>query len=158
MKNKFSLTYKMLKIYTDGSCLGNPGPGAAAAVFIHNNTLKMCVTEGEKSTNNQIQELKAGIIALETLVSVEYSGKVEIYTDSNYVLKGITEWIYNWKRNGWVNSKGKKVKNIDHWKKFDRLYNIYNPEIIKVKAHSGDYYNELVDDLARKTAERMKLK
>lgn len=130
--------------------------GAAAAVFIVNDSVKLCLTEGSRITTSQIEELRAAIIALETVKILKIDSSIEIYTDSNYVLKGITEWIPNWKNNGWKTFNRSPVKNKELWQRFDTLYNIYKPEMKKVKAHSGDRYNDLVDSLAKSCALRIK--
>ena len=138
----------MIKIYTDGSCLGNPGFGGwAAIIFLNDKKIKI---KGKKrnTTNNQM-ELVAPIKALKKIPVGE---KVQIYTDSKYVKMGITEWIESWKKNNWKTSSKKKVKNKDLWKKLDRLSEKYQIKWLWVKGHSGDITNEEVDQLARKAA------
>jgi ribonuclease HI len=144
----------ILKIYTDGSCLGNPGAGAAAAIFVINNNVRFSITEGCRRTNNQIEELRAAVIGLEAVKILKLDCNLQIYTDSNYVLKGITEWISNWKKNDWKTSNNQPVKHKEMWQRFDRLYVQYKPEMIKVKGHSGDVYNDIVDKLAKSCAKR----
>ena len=138
----------MIKIYTDGSCLGNPGFGGwAAIIFLNDKKIKI---KGKKrnTTNNQM-ELMAPINALKKIPVGE---KVQIYTDSKYVKTGITEWIESWKKNNWKTSSKKKVKNKDLWKELDRLSEKYQVKWLWVKGHSGDIVNEEVDQLAKKAA------
>ena len=138
----------MIKIYTDGSCLGNPGFGGwAAIIFLNDKKIKI---KGKKrnTTNNQM-ELMAPIKALKKIPVGE---KVQIYTDSKYVKMGITEWIESWKKNDWKTSGKKKVKNKDLWKELDRLSEKYQIKWLWVKGHSGDIVNEEVDQLAKEAA------
>ena len=138
----------MIKIYTDGSCLGNPGFGGwAAIIFLNDKKIKI---KGKKrnTTNNQM-ELMAPIKALKKIPVGE---KVQIYTDSKYVKMGITEWIESWKKNDWKTSGKKKVKNKDLWKELDRLSKKYQIKWLWVKGHSGDITNEEVDQLAKEAA------
>ena len=138
----------MIKIYTDGSCLGNPGLGGwAAIIFLNDKKIKI---KGKKrnTTNNQM-ELMAPIKALKKIPVGE---KVQIYTDSKYVKMGITEWIESWKKNNWKTSSKKKVKNKDLWKKLDHLSEKYQIKWLWVKGHSGDITNEEVDQLAKEAA------
>ena len=138
----------MIKIYTDGSCLGNPGFGGwAAIIFLNDKKIKI---KGKKrnTTNNQM-ELIASIKALKKIPVGE---KVQIYTDSKYVKMGITEWIESWKKNNWKTSSKKKVKNKDLWKELDRLSKKYQIKWLWVKGHSGDITNEEVDQLAKEAA------
>ena len=138
----------MIKIYTDGSCLGNPGFGGwAAIIFLNDKKIKI---KGKKrnTTNNQM-ELMAPIKALKKIPVGE---KVQIYTDSKYVKIGITEWIKSWKKNDWKTSGKKKVKNKDLWKELDRLSEKYQIKWLWVKGHSGDIVNEEVDQLAKEAA------
>ena len=138
----------MIKIYTDGSCLGNPGFGGwAAIIFLNDKKIKI---KGKKrnTTNNQM-ELMAPIKALKKIPVGE---KVQIYTDSKYVKTGITEWIKSWKKNDWKTSGKKKVKNKDLWKELDRLSEKYQIKWLWVKGHSGDIVNEEVDQLAKEAA------
>ena len=138
----------MIKIYTDGSCLGNPGFGGwAAIIFLNDKKIKI---KGKKrnTTNNQM-ELMAPIKALKKIPAGE---KVQIYTDSKYVKIGITEWIKSWKKNDWKTSGKKKVKNKDLWKELDRLSEKHQIKWLWVKGHSGDIVNEEVDQLAKEAA------
>ena len=138
----------MIKIYTDGSCLGNPGLGGWAAIIFLNDK-KIKIKGKKKNTTNNQMELMAPIKALKKIPVGE---KVQIYTDSKYVKMGITEWIKTWKKNNWKTSSKKKVKNKDLWKELDRLSKKYQIKWLWVKGHSGDITNEEVDQLAREAA------
>ena len=147
------MTKPKVTIYTDGSCLGNPGPGGWAALLISHARGKRVEKEisGRKSdtTNNQM-ELLAAIKGLNALTK---GCTVELYTDSNYVIKGMTEWMDGWVARGWKNASKKPVANKNYWIK---LTEAARPHIIKwhwVKGHSGQPENERVDELARKKAE-----
>lgn len=139
----------MIKIYTDGSCLKNPGNGGWAAIIdLSGKIIK--INGCEKNTTNNRMELMAPINALK---KIDQHKKVEIYTDSQYVKIGITEWIHKWVKNNWQTSKKEPVKNKDLW---IELYNLTNKFDIKwnwIKAHAGNPTNEEVDLLAKKAAE-----
>ena len=138
----------MIKIYTDGSCLENPGSGGWAAIINDNGNIKK-ISGNEKSTTNNRMELMAPINALK---DIDPKNEIEIFTDSKYVKLGITEWINNWIKNSWKTSKKEDVKNKDLWLK---LYNLNQSLNIKwnwVKAHAGNPLNEEVDLLAKKAA------
>ena len=138
----------MIKIYTDGSCLGNPGNGGWAAIIIIDG--KKTVIKGSKhdTTNNQM-ELLAPIKALN---EIPKGSQVQIFTDSKYVKSGITEWIHNWKKNGWKTANKQEVKNIELWTQLDLLNNEFEISWNWVKAHSIDELNNKVDLLARDAA------
>ena len=138
----------MIKIYTDGSCIGNPGKGGWAAIIFTNNEKKILKGSKDLTTNNQM-ELTATIKALEYISTKD---KIQIYTDSKYVKQGITEWITKWKINGWKTSKKEEVKNKDLWLKLDNLTSKNSIEWVWVKAHSDNDLNNEVDLLARKEA------
>ena len=138
----------MIKIYTDGSCIGNPGFGGWAAIIFLNDK-KIKIKGKKKNTTNNQMELMAPIKALKKIPVGE---KVQIYTDSKYVKMGMTEWIETWKKNNWKTSSKKKVKNKDLWKKLDHLSEKYQIKWLWVKGHSGDITNEEVDQLAREAA------
>ena len=128
-------------IYTDGACLGNPGPGGWGAVtFDKKNT-----TKKEKKTTNNRMELKAPIMALKKIKS---NSEIIIYTDSTYFKNGITEWIKKWEKNGWRNASKKPVKNKDLWILLDNLNRKNKITWRWVKGHSGNKYNNLADELA----------
>lgn len=135
-------------VYTDGSCLGNPGKGGWAAVIIKNNQEEIIFGSEKNSTNNRM-ELTAAINAL---LKTKESKKIKIYTDSKYLKDGIEKWINNWKNNNWKNANKKDVKNKDLWSKLDSLINKKQISWEWVKAHSINEYNNKVDILARKAA------
>ena len=135
-------------VYTDGSCLGNPGKGGWAAVIIKNNQEEIIFGSEKNSTNNRM-ELTAAINAL---LKTKESEKIKIYTDSKYLKDGIEKWINNWKNNNWKNANKKDVKNKDLWSKLDSLINKKQISWKWVKAHSINEYNNKVDILARKAA------
>ena len=135
----------MIKVYTDGSCLENPGKGGWAAIIINDSGRIEIKGSKENTTNNQM-ELTAPIMAL------PQGSKVQIFTDSKYVKSGITEWIHNWKKNGWKTADKKEVKNKNLWTELDDLSNAFDIEWIWVKAHSTDELNNEVDLLARSSA------
>ena len=138
----------MIKIYTDGSCIGNPGNGGWAAIIIKDGK-KIQIKGGIKNTTNNQMELLAPIKALK---KISKGNKVEFFTDSKYVKSGITEWIHNWKKNGWKTSNKKKVKNIELWTELDRLSNEFDIKWSWIKAHSADKLNNEVDLIAREAA------
>ena len=135
-------------VYTDGSCLGNPGKGGWAAVIIKNNQEEIIFGSEKNSTNNRM-ELTAAINAL---LKTKENEKIKIYTDSKYLKDGIEKWINNWKNNNWKNANKKDVKNKDLWTKLDSLINTKQISWEWVKAHSINEYNNKVDILARKAA------
>jgi len=138
----------MIKVYTDGSCLENPGKGGWAAIIINDSGRIEIKGSKDNTTNNQM-ELTAPIMALK---KIPQGSKVQIFTDSKYVKSGITEWIYNWKKNGWKTADKKEVKNKNLWTELDDLSNAFDIEWIWVKAHSSDELNNEVDLLARSSA------
>ena len=138
----------MIKIYTDGSCLENPGNGGWAAIII-NNGQKTNIKGSKKNTTNNQMELLAPI---EALKKIPKGSKVQIFTDSKYVKSGITEWIYNWKKNGWKTANKQEVKNKDLWTELDILANEFEISWNWVKAHSADELNTEVDLIAREAA------
>lgn len=135
-------------IYTDGSCLGNPGKGGWAALIIQNNTEETLIGSEKETTNNRM-ELTAAINAL---LKIKQNKKIKIYTDSKYVKDGIQKWISNWKLNNWKNANKKDVKNKDLWIKLDNLIDKKEITWNWVKAHSINEYNNKVDLLARNAA------
>ena len=138
----------MIKIYTDGSCIGNPGKGGWAAI-IFKDEKKIEIKGSKKNTTNNQMELLAPI---EALKKVSSGNKVQIFTDSKYVKMGITEWIKNWKKNGWKTSAKKNVKNVGLWMQLDELTNKFEIKWIWVKGHSNNKFNNEADILARKAA------
>jgi ribonuclease HI len=143
-----------LKIYTDGGCSGNPGPGGWAYVIVTETFQgeKIAAQEqgGEKNTTNNRMELTAVISALRALKkSDDVPRKATVYTDSQYVQKGITEWISNWKRNAWRTSDKKPVKNQDLWMELDSLAGEFSLVWEWVRGHAGIEYNELCDRMTQ---------
>jgi len=138
----------MIKIYTDGSCLENPGNGGWAAIIIDDG--KKTETKGSKknTTNNQMELLAP----IEALKKIPKGSEVQIFTDSKYVKSGITEWIHNWKKNGWKTADKQPVKNKELWEELDLLANEFEISWNWVKAHSTDKLNNEVDLIAREAA------
>jgi ribonuclease HI len=133
------------KIYTDGACSGNPGPGGWGAIIFDNDNNQKNISGNERDTTNNRMELTAPIMALK---KIKINSEATIYTDSTYVKNGITEWIKKWEKNGWKSANKKPVKNKDLWIKLDNLCKD-NKIIWKwVKGHSNNKYNNLVDKLA----------
>jgi len=138
----------ILEIYTDGSCFGNPGPGGWAYIILKNDKIIEENSGKSKNTTNNIMELEAVICSLRNLEIYDYK-KIIIYSDSTYVINGITKWIHTWKINGWKTSNKNPVKNTLLWME---LYNLSKNLFIEwkhVKAHNGNHYNELVDKKAK---------
>ena len=138
----------MIKIYTDGSCLGNPGNGGWAAIIIDDKK-KIQIKGSKKDTTNNQMELLAPIKALK---KIPKGSNVQIFTDSNYVKSGITEWIHNWKKNGWKTATKQPVKNKELWIDLDELSKNFQIEWTWVKGHSIDQLNNEVDAMARDIA------
>ena len=138
----------MIKIYTDGSCLGNPGNGGWAAIIIDDKK-KIQIKGSKKDTTNNQMELLAPIKALK---KIPKGSNVQIFTDSKYVKSGITEWINNWKKNGWKTASKQPVKNKDLWTELDQMTNEFQIKWSWVKAHSTDDLNNEVDLIAREAA------
>jgi ribonuclease HI len=135
-------------VYTDGACKGNPGPGGWGVWMVSGQHEKE-LWGGEANTTNNRMELTAVIQALTTL---KRRCHVIIYTDSEYVRKGITEWITGWKRRGWKTADNKPVKNADLWVALEQAANVHQVEWRWVKGHSGDPGNERADGLANRGA------
>ena len=131
-------------IYTDGACKGNPGTGGWGAVLEYEDKNKKIYGYEEETTNNRM-ELTAAIKALSILKN---KSNVVLYTDSKYLMEGISTWIDGWKKNNWRTSNKKEVKNIDLWKMIDNLNKNHIIEWKWVKGHSGNSGNEMADDLA----------
>ena len=138
----------MIKIYTDGSCIGNPGQGGWAAIILDEGK-KTKIKGSKKDTTNNQMELLAPI---EALKKIPKGSKVQIFTDSKYVKSGITEWIHNWKKNGWRTTNKKEVSNKELWTELDQLNSEFEISWNWVKAHSTDKFNNEVDLLARDAA------
>ena len=135
---------KYIEIFTDGACKGNPGPGGWGAILNYNEHKKEIYGNSPNTTNN-IMELTAVIRALQIL---KEPCNIILTTDSNYVKDGITDWIHNWKKNGWKTANKKPVKNKEIWIELDKLSSIHTIEWKWVKGHSGHPENERADELA----------
>ncbi len=138
----------MIKIYTDGSCLENPGNGGWAAIIIDDGK-KTQIKGSKKNTTNNQMELLAPI---EALKKIPKGSEVQIFTDSKYVKSGMTDWIHNWKKNGWKTADKQPVKNKELWEELDLLANQFKIDWNWVKAHSTDKLNNEVDLIAREAA------
>ena len=139
------MAQQSVHIYTDGSCLGNPGPGGYGAILIYGKHRKE-ISEGFTLTTNNRMELLATIEALKLLTK---PCQVELTTDSQYVKNGINQWIHNWRRNGWRTKDKKPVKNADLWQALDEVIKQHEVNWHWVKGHSGHPENERCDELAR---------
>lgn len=138
-------------LYTDGGCRGNPGPGGWGAVLIFGDHQKELKGSEAETTNNRMELLAA----IEGLDALKRSISVDLYTDSKYVQQGITQWIHNWKRNGWKTASKKPVKNQDLWQRLDSLMQTHEVKWHWVKGHAGHKYNELADQLANQAMDEM---
>ena len=136
---------KQVEIFTDGSCLGNPGPGGYGAILRYRGREKTFSAGYTRTTNNRM-ELMAAIVALEAL---KEHCEVILSTDSQYVRQGITQWIHNWKKRGWKNAAGQPVENQDLWWLLITLTKKHNVQFYKVKGHSDHPENNRCDELAR---------
>jgi len=141
-----------IDIYTDGACSGNPGPGGWGAILRYNGTEKE-LFGGEAATTNNRMEMMAVIEALRAL---KRPLAVRVHTDSQYVQKGISEWIHGWKKRGWKTADRKPVKNEDLWRTLDGLAAQHRIEWHWVKGHAGHAENERADELARRGVEQVK--
>jgi ribonuclease HI len=142
-----------ISVYTDGSCLGNPGPGGWAVVILADGT-EHPFSGGEADTTNNRMELRA---AIEALIAIEArpewaDAQIQLHSDSQYVKNGITQWIKKWKTNGWKSSGGGAVKNRQLWEELDALVSRHSIEWLWVPGHEGVKYNEICDTLARNAA------
>lgn len=137
---------KIVEIFTDGACKGNPGAGGWGALLKYDGHTQE-LFGGEKQTTNNRMELLATIRALEAL---KRPCKVRLHTDSQYVQKGISEWIHSWKQRGWQTANKKPVKNVDLWKQLDHLCEQHEIEWIWVRGHAGHAGNEQADALANR--------
>lgn len=145
--------FPRVEIYTDGACSGNPGIGGWGVILRYRQTEKE-LSGGELNTTNNRMELTAVIEALKALKT---KCNITLYTDSKYVMSGITEWLENWKKNGWKTSNKKgEVKNIDLWQTLDELVKPHEIRWVWVKGHAGHAENERVDALARNEVQKLK--
>ena len=136
---------KIVDIYTDGACSGNPGAGGYCSILIYNGVEKV-VSGSENETTNNRMELMAVIKGLECL---KETCEVNLYSDSQYVVDAFNkDWIFSWQNNGWRTSNKKEVKNIDLWLKLLELYNVHKINFIKVKGHADNEYNNRCDKIA----------
>jgi ribonuclease HI len=136
----------LVEVYSDGACRGNPGPGGWGVLLrLHNQEKELW--GGEANTTNNRMELTAVIRALEAL---KRPSRVRLYTDSQYVQKGISEWVRDWKRRGWRTADRKPVKNQDLWQRLDELNGVHAVEWHWVKGHAGHPENERADALANR--------
>jgi len=140
-----------IDIFTDGACRGNPGPGGWGALLRHGEREKELHGSERETTNNRM-ELMAAIIALESL---KRACEVTLTTDSQYVRKGITEWIVNWKRRGWKTADKKPVKNQDLWQRLEAATHQHKIHWKWIKGHSGHAENERADQLANRAIDEM---
>jgi len=150
-----------LKIYTDGGCSGNPGPGGWAYVMVQQTFQGFHIIAqnkgGEKDTTNNRMELRAVIEALRALKTMDgVTRNAAVHTDSQYVQKGITEWIHAWKRNSWRTSDKKPVKNKELWLELDSLSGEFSLKWEWIKGHAGNKYNELCDAMTQEAIEEIR--
>jgi len=140
-----------VELFTDGACSGNPGPGGWGLILRHPATGKEAERSGaEKTTTNNRMEMKA---VIEGLKMLSRPSVVELYSDSQYVLKGLKEWIHSWKRRGWKTADKKPVKNVELWKQLDELAQQHELRTHWVRGHDGHPENERADQLAVKARE-----
>ncbi|HEA83661.1 MAG TPA: deoxyribose-phosphate aldolase [Thermodesulfobacterium geofontis] len=149
-QGKITDNLEEIELYVDGSSLGNPGPGGWA-VLIKSGEKEEILSGGEPLATNNQMELKAVISALSHFKEPK---RLKIYTDSEYVIKGVTEWLPKWKKRGYITSDGKPVKNRELWEVLERLINFHQVKWEKVSAHSGNFYNEKVDKIAKESAKK----
>ena len=132
-------------IYTDGACSGNPGPGGWGAIILNEERNETNISGKEKFTTNNRMELMAPIMAIR---KIKKASKIIIYTDSIYLKNGITTWIKNWEKNGWISANKKPIKNKDLWVTLNKLSKEHVINWKWIKAHAGNKYNEIADKLA----------
>jgi ribonuclease HI len=142
---------KQIEIYTDGACRGNPGPGGWGALLRFGKTEKKLLGSEANTTNNRM-ELMA---AIQALASLKEQCNVDLYTDSQYVQKGISEWLPNWKKKNWIKADKKPVKNADLWQTLDEVASRHQIRWHWVKGHSGHPENELADELANTAIDQL---
>ena len=143
---------KKVYIYSDGSSLGNPGPGGWGTVLKYNNVTKE-ISGGDPYTTNNKMELQG---AIEGLRLLKEPCKVELISDSKYVVQAINEWLKNWVKNNWKTASKKPVKNIELWKQYISVSQQHTVKAIWVKGHAGHIENERCDSLARQEAEKLR--
>jgi ribonuclease HI len=149
------MSVKIERIYTDGACSGNPGPGGWGTLICYENGDMHELGGAAPQTTNNRMEMQAAIAGLTFLLAAQQSDPVKLYTDSEYVIKGITQWIKGWKQRGWVNAAKKPVLNRDLWETLDQLTGQVNGQLrrplewVYVRGHAGDPGNERCDTIAR---------
>lgn len=143
---------KLIEIWTDGACSGNPGPGGWGALMISGEHEKE-LFGGEAETTNNRMEMMA---AIQALTALKGPSKVRLHTDSTYLKDGLTKWIHGWKRNGWKTAAKKPVKNKDLWQMLEEATKRHEIEWVWVKGHAGDPGNERADELARAGVEQVR--
>lgn len=151
---------KFLKVYTDGACSGNPGPGGYAAIIIDGTGVEQVLSGSEKATTNNRMEMFAMIESLKAvrkLIEGEKEYHIDYFVDSQYLLKGINEWLEGWKKKNWKSSTG-HIKNRELWEEIDELIQGLKINWHWVKGHAGNKYNEKVDQIAVKEVEKEKSK
>lgn len=141
----------LIRMHTDGACRGNPGPGGWGVLLQYGDREKR-LCGGEQNTTNNRMELMAAIKGLEAL---KKPSQLELNTDSTYVLKGITEWMSQWKKRGWKTASNKPVKNVDLWQRLDKAAQVHEIKWRWVKGHSGDPGNECADQLANQGIDQL---
>ena len=143
---------KLVEIFTDGACSGNPGPGGWGAILRYGGVEKE-LSGGEPATTNNRMEMMAAIMAIE---AVKRPCEIHLHTDSEYLRQGITTWIHSWKARGWKTADKKPVKNVDLWQRLERAIETHDVHWHWVKGHSGHVENERADELARLAIRQMK--
>ena len=146
------MTKKIVEIFTDGACSGNPGPGGWGAVLRYGGVEKE-MNGGEPATTNNRMELMAAIMAIE---AVKRPCEIHLHTDSEYLRQGITTWIHSWKARGWKTADKKPVKNVDLWQRLELAIATHDVHWHWVKGHSGHIENERADELARLAIRQMR--
>lgn len=142
---------KLVEIYTDGACRGNPGIGGWGALLKYNGKQKTLYGAAENTTNNRMELMGA----IEALSALQKPSEVILWTDSKYVKDGISSWIVNWKKRGWRTAANKPVKNADLWLRLDELSAIHDVQWCWVKGHAGNEGNEAADQLANQAIDEM---
>ena len=143
---------KLVEIFTDGACSGNPGPGGWGAILRYGGVERE-MNGGEPQTTNNRMELMAAIMAIE---AVKRPCEIHLHTDSEYLRQGITTWIHSWKARGWKTADKKPVKNVDLWQRLEQAIETHDVHWHWVKGHSGHVENERADELARLAIRQMK--
>lgn len=143
---------KKVEIYTDGACLGNPGPGGWGAILVYGDREKELSGSEQDSTNNRM-EMTA---AIKALAALKANCQVDLYTDSTYLMKGMTEWLADWKARGWKTADKKPVKNADLWQKLEHAASRHKVCWHWVRGHNGHTMNERVDQLAQQAAQSLR--